>query len=350
MLSTFTTYRLQSQDFTRTMTRVAAEPQPSHDAAYFKANIGNVKTVDDFLKNPRLFNFAMQAYGLQDMAFGTAFMRKVLTSDLADTASFANRLSDKRYVQFARAFNFSTSTTGANVVDIQDDTQAKDTLTLYSAHETRIANTAASETGYFKSRISSITSVDGLLSDTRLRNYVLTAVGLDQATSNSLIKQVLSGDTSAIPAGASAAALHSWQDLAKAFSFQADGTAAAGSAQTSSQQTMLTGFYAMQVNGGVTQHRLRHIGCRPRVRSAPQQLRADGLRPRSEHRLQRYADEDPRERQERSQQLCQYQRRQWIQVTRAGLQLQRRRHAANRYVATDRDAAEQCHQRLPIEL
>ena len=255
MLSTYTTYRLQSQDFTRTMTRVAAEAQPSHDAAYFKANIGSVKTVDDFLKNTRLYNFAMQAYGLQDMAFGTAFMRKVLTSDLTDTSSFANKLSDKRYAQFARAFNFSTSTTGANLVDIQNDAQAKDTLDLYSAHETRIANSAASETSYFKATISSITSVDGLLSNTRLRNYVLTAVGLDPATSDSVLRQVLSGDTSAIPAGASAnpTTLRAWQDLANAFSFQSDGTATVGSAQTSSQQTTLTGFYTMRINGGVTQ-------------------------------------------------------------------------------------------------
>jgi hypothetical protein len=61
MLSTYLTYRMQAQDLSRTLTRVAAEPQVARDAQYFKDNIGKVKSVDDFLNNPRLYNFATQA-------------------------------------------------------------------------------------------------------------------------------------------------------------------------------------------------------------------------------------------------------------------------------------------------
>lgn len=254
MLSTYLTYRMQAQDLNRTLTRVAAEPQVARDAQYFKDNIGKVKSVDDFLKNPRLYNFAMQAYGLQDMSFATAFMKKVLTSDLTDTASFANKLSDKRYLQFARAFNFSTSTAGQNLVDIQSDTQAKDTLDLYSAHAARLASAATTETNYFTSAMANIHSVDSLLGDSRLRTYALTAVGLSPETSDSVLRQVLSGDTSAIPATSDPVLARAWQDLASAFSFQSDGTVAAGStAQSASQQSTLTGFYQMRINDGVTQ-------------------------------------------------------------------------------------------------
>ena len=35
---------------------------------YYLAKIGEVKSVDDFLKNDRLFRFAMKAAGLGDMA------------------------------------------------------------------------------------------------------------------------------------------------------------------------------------------------------------------------------------------------------------------------------------------
>ena len=35
-------------------------------------------------------------------------MKKVLTSDLTDTNSFANKLQDKRFKTFAAAFNFNT--------------------------------------------------------------------------------------------------------------------------------------------------------------------------------------------------------------------------------------------------
>jgi len=47
----------------------------------------------------------MKAFGLEDMTFAKAFMRKVLTEGVA-TATFANRLSDKRYADFA-GFNFA---------------------------------------------------------------------------------------------------------------------------------------------------------------------------------------------------------------------------------------------------
>jgi hypothetical protein len=254
MVSTYLTYRMQAQDLNRTMTRVAAEPQVARDAQYFKDNIGKVKSVDDFVNDTRLYNFAMQAYGLQDMSFAKAFMKKVLTSDLTDTSSFANKLSDKRYVQFARAFNFSTSTDGQNLVDIQSDTQAKDTLDLYSAHATRLSDAAQTETTYFTSAMANVHSVDSLLGDSRLRNYALTAAGLSQDTSDSVLRKVLSGDSSAIPATSDPTLARAWQDLAGAFNFQSDGTVAAGNtAQSSSQQSTLTGYYEMRVNNGVTQ-------------------------------------------------------------------------------------------------
>ncbi len=54
-------------------------------AQYYKENIGNVKTVDEFLDDYRLYSYAMKAHGLEDMTYAKAFMRKVLESDLNDT-------------------------------------------------------------------------------------------------------------------------------------------------------------------------------------------------------------------------------------------------------------------------
>jgi hypothetical protein len=43
-----------------------------------------VKSVDDLLKNDRLYQYAMKAHGLEDMTYAKAFMKKVLESDLSD--------------------------------------------------------------------------------------------------------------------------------------------------------------------------------------------------------------------------------------------------------------------------
>jgi hypothetical protein len=104
--TTLSTYGTIAGNLTRSLGITAAKPQVAREAAYYLANIGNVKSIDDLLANRRLFSFAMKAFGLQDMTYAKAFMRKVLTEGTDKTDSFANTLSDKRYQQFAETFNF----------------------------------------------------------------------------------------------------------------------------------------------------------------------------------------------------------------------------------------------------
>jgi hypothetical protein len=105
--TTLSTYGTIASNLTRSLSTTAAKPQVAREAAYYLANIGNVKSIDDFLGYKRLFTFAMKAYGLQDMTYAKAFMRKVLTEGTDKDNSFANTLSDKRYQQFAETFNFA---------------------------------------------------------------------------------------------------------------------------------------------------------------------------------------------------------------------------------------------------
>ena len=107
MLSTIADYTRLTKDMGKSLTQVATQPDVSRDTEYFLSHIGNVKTIDDFLKDYRLYSYAMKAYGLSDMTYAKAFMRKVLTEGIADNKSFANKLTDTRYRQFAAAFNFA---------------------------------------------------------------------------------------------------------------------------------------------------------------------------------------------------------------------------------------------------
>ena len=162
----------------------AAEPQVSREAEYYRDNIGKVKTVDEFLKNDRLYNYAMRANGLTDMIDSKAFMRKVLKSDLDDPKSFARVLVDTRYQTFARSFNFANdgkveaSTTGLP--------RPKLRRTTPSASIPSIACAAASwprpRSRTIRSASALMPSVDGLLRDQRLLDVALTAYGFDPAT------------------------------------------------------------------------------------------------------------------------------------------------------------------------
>ncbi|AQT44255.1 Protein of unknown function (DUF1217) [Bartonella apihabitans] len=102
MIGTYVSYRSTIDNMSKTLDRVMSEPNVKRETDYYTQNIKSVKTVDDFLGDTRLFNYAMKAYGLEDMTYAKGMMRKVLTD-----ANYATALTDKRYQQFAAAFNFN---------------------------------------------------------------------------------------------------------------------------------------------------------------------------------------------------------------------------------------------------
>lgn len=238
MTSTFLTLQLFTQNLPRSLATTAAKPDVARDTKYYQDNIDKVTSVDQFLNDHRLFSIAMQANGMGDMTFATAFMRKVLESDLSDPDSFANKLSDTRYVAFAKKFNFTTTgSVQGNLTYTQDDFQLDDTTELYSEHRTQQGVAAATEAQYYRSKIPTISSVDDLISDPRLFSYALTSAGIDPTiASESVIRNVLTSDLSDPTSFANQIGDSRYQDLAKMFTFAADGSVPQGSsAQTASQ-------------------------------------------------------------------------------------------------------------------
>ena len=253
MVSTYLGYDLVNRDMQKSLSRVTSETQVSRETQYFKDNIGKVKTVDEFVGNYRLYAYAMKAYGLEDMTYATAFMKKVLNSDLTDNASFANQLSDSKYRDFASSFKFS----GATAVP-ETQSQQDNVIAGYKQSILDEASSADAETAYFKQNIGSVTSVDGLTSNSRLYDYALKSVGIDPDTySKSFIKQVLTSDPND-----SKSYLNSLQpstiksqaeDLRSLFNFNASGTLDSGtSAQTSDQTASATGNYIRTVPSHMT--------------------------------------------------------------------------------------------------
>ncbi|QRE76673.1 DUF1217 domain-containing protein [Methylobacterium aquaticum] len=107
MTNTLTSYMLLSRNLATSLQRKGQDPIVARETAYYQANIGKVKSVDDFMADKRLYNYAMKAFGLEDMGYAKAFMRKVLTEGTSSATAFANRLADDRYVAFAKAYDFS---------------------------------------------------------------------------------------------------------------------------------------------------------------------------------------------------------------------------------------------------
>ena len=169
MISSYQTYTFYTKDINETLRRAATDPIISREQQYYRDNIGSITNIDEFLADDRIYAYAMKAHGLEDMAYAKAFIRKVLESDLTDTSSFANQLTDAKYKTLAAAYDFGGTTTSEI---IQTTSQIDELIGTYG--QTIEDNDAIlrQETSYFSSVSANFTEVDDLFKDTRARDYV----------------------------------------------------------------------------------------------------------------------------------------------------------------------------------
>lgn len=177
MVSTFLSYDLINRDMKTSISRVSQQAITERQTNYYKENIGKVKSVDEFLDNYQLYSYAMDAFGLGEMTYAKAFMKKVLDSDLNDQNSFANKLTDERYREFAAAFNFTSSTK-----TVQTEAQLDKMIGLYGTSISDLDNSISEETRYYKAIIGTVTNVDQLLQNDRTRAYIFQVFSIDEKT------------------------------------------------------------------------------------------------------------------------------------------------------------------------
>jgi Protein of unknown function (DUF1217) len=181
--TTLAGYAAISANLTRSLGTTAAKPQVAHESEYYLANIVNVKSIDDFLADDRLFKYAMKAFGLGDMDYAKAFMRKVLSEGIDKTDSFANGLADSRYKEFAEAFNFvrydKTTTIFERTRQGTVDRYVRQTLEEDAGAQNEGVRLAL----YFERKAPGIKSAYGILADAALLKVVQTALGIAAETS-----------------------------------------------------------------------------------------------------------------------------------------------------------------------
>lgn len=245
MVSTYLSYNLVNRDIKGSLNRTASDPLVARQTEYFKENIGKVSTLEEFLDDYQLYSYAMKAHGLEEMTYAKAFMKKVLESDLSDEKSFANQLTDERYRNFAASFQFSAEKT-----DLQTDSQQARLLEKYEASLVAQSDTLEAEAFYYETVIDNITSVSGLVNNSRLMTFALDAYGIDGTYyTKDHLTQILTSDTSdpnsyvnqMVANGAANAS--KFLKLAEAFDFNADGSLSGATAQTAAQKEATVSLY-----------------------------------------------------------------------------------------------------------
>ncbi len=226
-MNTYLSYQLIARDITQALGRVEKEPTVDRDTKYYEANIGKVKTIEEFVNNDRLFRYAMKAHGLEDMTYAKAFMVKVLKEGISDSDSFANRLTDKRYADFAKSYNFEKY--GAQATSFnraQHDAPKNFAMQVQLAILDDGFEHFGNETGYYLQNIGSVTSVDDLMADDRLLTYAMASFGLDALTEDPVvIRQMLEGGVADPASPANQLADKSYAKFVTAFNFAELGAA-----------------------------------------------------------------------------------------------------------------------------
>jgi len=173
-----TAYNLVEASLDNQMAAFQKSGAVQNDINYFRTEIAKVQSPDDLTKNYRLLKFVLTAFGLDSQINSQALIKQVLSSDLTDSQSIANKLVDPRYKQLAQAFNFAA---GGNA-NLQDPSFVDGIVNNYvtAAFEQNVGQTnpGVRLALYFKRMAPTIKNWYQVLGDVPMYNVVKTALNV----------------------------------------------------------------------------------------------------------------------------------------------------------------------------
>lgn len=183
-MTTLSTYLQIANNQSKWQAMTAKSPDVATQTKYFEDHIGEVTSIDEFMKDARLFNYAMTAFGIGDMSYAKGLMRKVLEGGVTDSSSLANRINNANIKAFTEAFDFADNgaetTSSSTLVDNVVSRYTEQALETSQGEQ----NPGVQLALYFQQRAPSLTSVYGILADSKILTVVQTALGISSSTSS----------------------------------------------------------------------------------------------------------------------------------------------------------------------
>ncbi|AHA28098.1 DUF1217 domain-containing protein [Candidatus Liberibacter americanus] len=146
---------------------------------YYKKRIKEISTIDEFLQDNRLLRYALKAYGLSDLFNKKSMIRQILKSNSEDIKSFvnsSNNINSSKFRKFAQSFSFSLSDPPKV---IQGNIQQERLISKYKNSYQLNEESAYEKSEYFRKNASKINSVDKLIADKKILDYVLNAFDIN---------------------------------------------------------------------------------------------------------------------------------------------------------------------------
>lgn len=186
-MTTISSYLSVSTNIDKWRAIAAKKPDVQLETNYYKAHISKITSVDAFLKDRRLLNYALHAFGLGDKMQAIGMMRRVLEQGVDKPNALARTLNDRRILEFAKAFDF----VGKGAASLGTTESINNVVGRYVDDAMRSSqgqqNAAVELALYFRENAPRLTSVYGLLADKKLLEVVQTALDLSPRMSSQQI-------------------------------------------------------------------------------------------------------------------------------------------------------------------
>lgn len=95
---------------------MTSQQQVKREGNYYKENISKIKSGEELVRDPVLLRVTLTSFGLQDDFSSKFYIEKILSSDLLDKDSFANKISNKKYKDLTSKFGFGTYEVSKNTL------------------------------------------------------------------------------------------------------------------------------------------------------------------------------------------------------------------------------------------
>lgn len=153
-------------------------PNVQRDLDHLREKIGEVESLEDLMRDHRLWSTVVNAFGLGENTFAKGLFRQVLSADPEDRSSLVNRMVDPRYRDMATFLDIHNK----GFENFKDpkwvDELASRYVTRTFEESAGTGNPAVEAALYFQRRASSIKSHFEILGDEKLSQVALAAAGL----------------------------------------------------------------------------------------------------------------------------------------------------------------------------
>lgn len=203
--SSYLNYQVVVRDLDRSLARKAAEPALARDVARFTEAAADIRSVDDLFDDDRTYGFAVKAYGMDELLYARALIRRVV-SEGAGSDSYARRLADSRYLDLAGAFQVTDSGRAPPVLQASALTVAQRYRDNLDGIGKRGSGKAEERILEYRIEMDKLKDFDAFLNSDLALTFTLRAFGLDrQALQPGEVRKVVTDEMAARAAGGSGA-------------------------------------------------------------------------------------------------------------------------------------------------